>query len=75
MTRLLPGDVGYATIQLEMKEGRNMETGLNNAIPGSPERSKIEIARITGDDDKLIEIVSKLSDESLERLHKILKGS
>ena len=52
-----------------------METGLNNAIPGSPERSKIEIARITGDDDKLIEIVSKLSDESLERLHKILKGS
>jgi hypothetical protein len=26
-------------------------------------------------DDKLIEIISKLSDESLDRIHKILKGS
>ena len=66
MTRLLPGDVGYAIIQLEMKEGRNMETELNSAIPGSPERSKIEIARLVGDEDKLVEIVSKLSDESLD---------
>ena len=52
-----------------------METGLNSALPGSPERSKIKIARLVGDDDRLVEILSKLPDESLDKLHDILKGS
>jgi hypothetical protein len=56
-----------------MKERENMSSKIEDALRRSLVGASSAARHIS--DDKVSEIVSKLSKESLERLHKILKGS